>query len=143
MALPQGLALRGGPIRQGRATDSVAVCWKTPGKPRGCLEPGGRGGGALHKCATPPPKRNSRRRLGQMQEDRRSLWTEAAAAAAPWFRAPLGILAAGRHIMTVRHQLDAAQWKRGGTVPESFADWWRGRVPGGGGRVDTFENKTQ
>lgn len=87
-------------------------------------------------------------RLQQMQEDRQSLWTETAAAAASWFQAPLGILAASRHIMTVGHQLYAAQWKRGGTVPESFADWWRGdrggwekcQGKGGGG---TFENKTQ
>lgn len=68
-----------------------------------------------------------------MQEDRRSLWTETAAAAAPWFQAPLGILPAGRHIMTVGHQLYAAQWKRGGAVPESFADWWKG--DGGKGEV--------
>lgn len=46
-----------------------------------------------------------------MQEDRRSLWTETAAAAS-WFQAPLGILAAGRHIMTIGHQLYAAQQKK-------------------------------
>lgn len=75
-------------------------------------------------CTTAPchPEKDCR----QMQEDRQSLRTERAAAAAPWFQAPLGILAAGRHIMTVGHQLYAAQWKRGGTVPESFAEWWRG-----------------
>lgn len=128
-AVPQGLALHGAPIRQGRATDSVAVCWKTPGKPRNAEDVWSLVAEEAELCTSAPhhpSQKNCRRRLRQTQEDRRSLWTETAAAAAPWFQAPLGILAAGRHIMTVGHQRHAAQWKRGGTVPESSADWWRG-----------------